>query len=218
MDLGATVAKCGPPQGDGDIGESPPKGVPSEGLVSSRAIGSEGRIPRGRSAAGRATLAAMAGAARLAALVRILAGVLFGTLGAEKILGDFVHGGFASSVRDSMMKSAWPFWRTFLESTVLPHASVFAWAVAAGEAALGIALLIGFLTRAASIAGAALMLTILLGQSYAGSRASWDQWVTAGLTTKFALLLLLLIAACDAGRTWGIDGRQRGGRRGSLRR
>ena len=87
-----------------------------------------------------------------------------------------------------------------------------------GEAALGIALLIGFLSRAASIAGAALMLTILLGQSYAGAHASWDQWITAGLTTKFALLLLLLLAACDAGRTWGIDGRQRGARRGSLRR
>jgi uncharacterized membrane protein YphA (DoxX/SURF4 family) len=160
----------------------------------------------------------MAAGARLAALVRMLAGVLFGTLGLEKILGEFVHGGFGKGVRDSMLKSSWPFWRMFLESTILPHASAFAWIVAVSELALGIALLIGFLTRPAAVAGALLMLTILLGQSFPGAQASWDQWVTAGLTTKFALLLLLLLAACDAGRTFGLDGRTRGGRRGSLRR
>ena len=162
--------------------------------------------------------ARMGSGARLAALVRILAGVLFAASGLAKIMGSFVHGGFAAGVRDTMLKSSWPFWRSFLESTVLPHASVFAWVVAAGELALGIALLIGLWIRVASIAGALLMLTILLGQSYPPPRASWDQWVMAGLTTKFALLLLLLLAAADAGRTWGMDGRARGGRRGALRR
>lgn len=139
-------------------------------------------------------------------------------MGLEKVLGTFVHGGFATGVRDTMLKSSWPFWRSFLESTVLPHASLFAWVVAAGELVLGLALLLGLWTRIASIAGALLMLTILLGQSYPGPKASWDQCVTAGLTTKFALLLLLLLAAADAGRTWGMDGRARGGRRGALRR
>lgn len=50
------------------------------------------------------------------------------------------------------------------------------------------------------------MFAILLGQSYVPG-ARWDKWITAGLTTKFALLLLLLILASDAGRVWGLDGR-----------
>ncbi len=159
----------------------------------------------------------MTSGARLAALVRILTGILIGTLGLEKMLGDFVHGGFASGARE-MLKTSWPFWRTFIQSTVLPHAPVFAWLVAGGELALGIALLIGLWTRIVSIVGALLMLTILLGQSYPAGQATWDQWITAGLATRFSLLLLLLLAASDAGRAWGMDGRVRGGRRGGLRR
>ena len=59
------------------------------------------------------------------------------------------------------------------------------------------------------------MVAILLGQSYVPG-AKWDRWITAGLTTKFALLLLLLILASNAGRVWGIDGRLK--RTPSLRR
>ena len=41
-----------------------------------------------------------------------------------------------------------------------------------------------------------------------------DDWITAGLTPKFAFLLLLLLCAVDAGRVWGLDGRRRKSPRG----
>jgi len=158
------------------------------------------------------------GQARAAAVVRILAGVIFIAEGWSKIAGPFVRGSFGQRARE-MAADAWPFWRVVLESVVVPNAKVFAWIVAAGELAVGIGLLLGLLTRVASFSGALLMLTILLGQSYAPG-SSWDKWVTAGLTTKFALLLLLLLGIVDAGRAWSVDaaiGRGRRGRPGARR-
>ncbi len=149
------------------------------------------------------------GQARLAAAVRIATGVLFAAEGAAKLAGDFVRGGFASSAGETA-RASWPFWRSFLESVVLPRAGIFGWAFAFAELAVGIGLLLGLATRAAAAGGAALMITILLGQSCVPG-AKWDRWITAGLTTKFALLLLLLLFASDAGRVWGMDGRLKKG-------
>ncbi len=146
-------------------------------------------------------------AARLAALVRILTGAIFAGMGFSKVTGSFPHD-FGKGVRD-MLAQSWPFWASFLKSVVLPHAVAFGWVVAAGELAIGIGLLFGFLTRWAAGFGSLLMVAILLGQTWVPG-AKWDQWIYAGLPTKFALLLLLLIAAADAGRVWGFDGRRRG--------
>jgi thiosulfate dehydrogenase [quinone] large subunit len=155
-----------------------------------------------------------AGQARLAALVRIATGVLFIAEGYGKITGPFVQGGFSRSVA-GMASESWPFWRSFLESVVKPHAALFGWFVAVGELSLGVALAAGFLTRIAAACGVLLLVTILLGQTYVpGSR--WVAWVTAGLTTKFAILLLLLIAAVGHG-AWGLDGRLRKAHRPRLR-
>ena len=145
-------------------------------------------------------------AARLAGLVRIAAGVLFVAEGFGKATGKFVQGGFAKSA-SGMAAESWPLWKSFLNSVVVPHASLFAWVVALGELAVGIGLLLGFLTRVAASGGVLLLLTILLGQTYVPG-SSWTGWVTAGLTTKFAILLLLLIAAVGYG-AWGVDGRRK---------
>ncbi len=136
--------------------------------------------------------------------MRILTGLLFLAEGYGKVTGRFLQDGFRKGAEE-MAREGWPFWRSLLHSLVLPHAQLFAWVVALGELAVGIGLLLGFLTRIAAAGGIALMLSILFGQSYAGSGASWDGWVTAGLTTKFALLLFLLLLAADAGRVWGLD-------------
>ena len=150
---------------------------------------------------------------RLAAIVRILTGVLFVAEGLSKVTGDFVTGEFAKDVPKIAARS-FPFWRHFLEGVVLPHAAVFAWVVALGELAVGIGLLVGLLTRVAAAGGALLMLSIALGQAKPGAGASWDDWITAGLTTKFACLLLLMLFAADAGRVWGFDGGRRKSPRG----
>jgi uncharacterized membrane protein YphA (DoxX/SURF4 family) len=147
------------------------------------------------------------GQARLAAAVRIATGVIFVAEGAGKLAGDFVRGGFARSAAE-MARGSWPFWKSFLESVVVPRADVFGWIFALGELAVGIGLLLGLFARVAAAAGAVQMFAILLGQSYVPG-GSWEKWITAGLTTKFALLLFLLLLAADAGRVWSLDGRLR---------
>jgi thiosulfate dehydrogenase (quinone) large subunit len=145
------------------------------------------------------------GQARAAALVRIATGAIFVAEGYSKVAGTFVRGRFAEQAREIATK-AWPFWANFLRSVVIPNASAVAWFVALAELSVGLGLVLGLWTRAACAGGSLLVLTFLLGQSYVPG-ASWDNWLTAGLTSKFALLLLALLAVTDAGKTWGMDGR-----------
>ena len=147
---------------------------------------------------------------RVAALVRIVTGAAFAALGYGKVTGAFVHGAFAQSAVE-MQKTAFPFWTGFLRSVVVPHASFFGWAVALGELAVGLGLLLGLLTRAAATCGALLTVTILLGQAYVPG-SSWDAWLTVALTTKFVLLLLILLAVSPAGQAWALDTRISKGR------
>lgn len=105
-------------------------------------------------------------------------------------------------------------WASFLRSVVLPNARPFGWFFALAELALGIGLLLGLLTRVASVCGVILMTLLLLGQTRVPG-GSWEKWVTAGLTAKFAFLLLWLLVLADAGRVWAVDAalRRGGGRR-----
>src|SRR5712692_2113006 len=140
---------------------------------------------------------------RVAALVRLATGVIFLAEGYGKVTGDFVRGGFARSASE-MAGQAWPFWGAFLRRIVVPNATTFGWLVALGELAVGLGLFLGLFTRAAAICGSLLVTAILFGQSYVPG-SSWDRWVTAGLLTKFCLLLLLLLAATPADQAWSLD-------------
>ncbi len=146
---------------------------------------------------------------RTAAVVRILTGLLFTAEGLSKLTGDFVRGGFAKHA-GRIAAGSFPFWKRFLETAVVPHADAFGWLVALGELAVGLGLLAGFLTRAASAGGALLMLAIALGQARPEPGAAWDDWITSGLTPKLAFLLLVLLCAVNPGKVWGVDGRRRG--------
>lgn len=146
---------------------------------------------------------------RVAAVVRILTGLLFTAEGLSKLSGDFVRGGFAKDA-GRMAAESFPFWKRFLETTVVPHAGVFGWLIALGELAVGVGLLLGFLTRVASAGGAVLMLAIALGQAKPEPGAAWDDWITSGLTPKLAFLLLVLLCAVNPGKVWGLDGTRRG--------
>ncbi len=146
-------------------------------------------------------------AMRAAAVVRILTGALFVAEGLSKITGGFVRGEFVEPAR-RMAAATFPFWKRFLESVVLPHASAFAWLVALGELAVGVALIAGFLTRTAAVAGALLMLSIVLGAARPKAGAAWDDWITAGLTPKLALLLFVLLASTNSAAVWSLDARR----------
>ena len=155
-------------------------------------------------------------ASRSIALARIVAGAIFACSGFAKITGPFVRSGFAKSAAE-MAKEGFPFWRPFLQRVVVPHPGPFAWAVALGELALGLSLLSGFLVRWASAAGIVLMVSIGLGGAWPGPNAAWHEYVTGWLVPAGYACLFLIFAAADAGRLWGLDGRRRDPRRGSLR-
>ena len=144
---------------------------------------------------------------RTAAIVRMLTGLLFTAEGLSKVTGDFVRGGFAKQV-GRIAAGSFPFWKHFLEATVAPHADAFGWIVALGELAVGLGLITGLFTRAAAAGGALLMLSIALGQARPEAGAAWDDWITSGLTPKFAFLLLVLLCAVNPGKVWGLDGRR----------
>jgi len=153
-------------------------------------------------------------AARLLALARIGTGAIFVALGYGKATGKFVRGDFASDARE-MAAKAWPPWGKFLHAVVVPNAAAFGWLVAAGEIVVGAALILGLWTRVAAIAGSLLVLAILLGQFWVRGEP-WNDWITAGLTSKFAILLLVALAVADAGRAWGVDGARRRVRRARI--
>ena len=49
------------------------------------------------------------------------------------------------------------------------------------------------------------MLAIALGAARPRPGASWDDWITSGLTPKLAFLLFVLLCAVDPGKVWGLD-------------
>jgi hypothetical protein len=54
-----------------------------------------------------------------------------------------------------------------------------------------------------------MMLAIGFGNSWPGTGAHWNQFVTAWLTQAGYALLFLIFASADAGRLWGLDARRR---------
>jgi thiosulfate dehydrogenase [quinone] large subunit len=89
-------------------------------------------------------------------------------------------------------------YKDFLESTVLPHAGVFATLQAYGEVAVGLGLVLGLLTGLAASVG--LFLTLNYGLA--------TQWISFGQQGFHVLLVtsMVLILTTRAGRVWGVDG------------
>ncbi len=100
--------------------------------------------------------------------------------------GGFVHTAVNSGI------SSW------LTSTVVPNASLFAWLLALGEAAVGISLLLGLLTRLGSVLAIAQAVVNILVAGGSGAD-------TIGHNYMLIIVSLAFIAAA-AGRTYGIDG------------
>lgn len=88
-------------------------------------------------------------------------------------------------------------YQDFLVNTVVPGAHVFAHLTAFGEAAVGIGLAFGLLTRPASAIGFALMINYLLATFWVGfCQQGFHILLVVGMVAFFA---------ASAGRTWGAD-------------
>lgn len=91
-----------------------------------------------------------------------------------------------------------PFYKRFLEETVLTHSNLFAHLTAWGETVTGLGLTLGLCTGIASLVG--LVLVINYGLA--------TQWMSAGQQGFHLVLAVLMVAFffSRVGRTWGLDG------------
>lgn len=101
-------------------------------------------------------------------------------------------------------------YKNFLESTVIPHASVFAQLTAIGESAAGLLLVLGLLTELGAAVAFLLVVCYYLAVFWQGPSQQGFHYILA--------VSLIVILGASAGRRWGLDGwlARRRQRRGSL--
>ncbi len=117
-------------------------------------------------------------------------GALFLIFGESKVFGaGFTRGGgFQFWIYRFLAEGAYPFMVPVLGKLVLPHATPIAFFVAYEELAIGLALVLGNLVRAASICGAVYMLTLLFSSNYPGAHA--PVWEYFGASLDHSVLAL----------------------------
>ena len=128
------------------------------------------------------------------ASLRISTGIFFTIFGQYKVFGtQFVRGGFREYVEGFVRAGAYPFMLPVLKA-ILAHAAIpVAIAVSYGEFLIGISLMIGLLSRVASIFGCALMLAMWLSGGYPGAHAAfWMYWGASLNWSVFAMCFVVL--------------------------
>ena len=140
----------------------------------------------------------MISAAQGLALVRIAFGLYMILSALSKTTqGWLTNGGPLSQILQQSLPRADPFYRAFLEGTVLPNVNLVAQLVTLGEWVVGLSLLLGLLTRVGSLVGMWLLLNFMLMKGLANAAGSGDR-------LYFVLCLACFLGA--AGLTWGLDG------------
>jgi len=133
--------------------------------------------------------------------VRIVTGAVWLNGGIEKLLNPEFPKQFADSLAaGGFVAQAPPFFRGFMESTVVPNAELFAQVVRASELALGIALILGLLTNLAAVGSIALGVMVLLSQGGVrlGTGLGAPEFVTINLVVALLSLVVLLSPAAKA--------------------
>jgi uncharacterized membrane protein YphA (DoxX/SURF4 family) len=136
---------------------------------------------------------------RALAFLRMAVGFLFLIFGQYKVFSTqfTLHGGFQFWINHFLEQGAYPFIIPILRGFVLPHATPIAFLVAYSELAIGIALTLGILVRAASLGGLVFMLTLLFSSDYPGLGVPLWQYFGASLDHS---VLALCFAAFLIGR------------------
>ena len=146
--------------------------------------------------------------AKSLALLRIAVGCLFLIFAEYKVFGTqfTLHGGFQYWINLFLQGGAYPFMVPVLKNFVLPHATAIAFLVAYGELAIGIALVLGILVRAASICGLIYMLTLLFSANYPGSNAPFWQYFGASLEHLVLAMCFATFALTRREEIWSLAG------------
>ena len=130
--------------------------------------------------------------------VRVLVGALWLNGGIEKLLNPDFPRQFADTLEvGGFVSQAPPFFRDFMQSTVVPNAELFAQLVRAGELTVGVALILGFLTNLAAVGSVALSILILLsgGGVRLGTGLGAPEFVTINVLVALISLVILFSRA-----------------------
>jgi uncharacterized membrane protein YphA (DoxX/SURF4 family) len=138
--------------------------------------------------------------------LRIAVGLFFLVFGEYKVFGtQFTSGGgFQGYIERFISGRAYPFMLPVLQNFILPHAKLFSFLVAYGEFAIGLGLILGILTRTASIWGLLLMLAMLFSADYPGAGAAFWQYFGASLNQSIFALCFVAFIFGDADRALAI--------------
>jgi uncharacterized membrane protein YphA (DoxX/SURF4 family) len=136
----------------------------------------------------------------LLALTRIFIGALFLETWVENLSkGLYGAGGYAHFVRGYATTTVTPGYPWIIDHVVAPHAAVFSKAQMATELLLiGVPLITGLFTPVSGLIGVAFATNLLL------ANLGGPDWYG---TYAMLLVILLLVALSQAGRTWGVDAR-----------
>ena len=130
--------------------------------------------------------------------VRILVGALWLNGGIEKLLNPDFPRQFADTLEvGGFVSQAPPFFRGFMQGTVVPNAELFAQLVRAGELTVGVALILGFLTNLAALGSVALSVPILLsgGGVRLGTGLGAPEFITINVLIALISLVILFSPA-----------------------
>jgi uncharacterized membrane protein YphA (DoxX/SURF4 family) len=144
--------------------------------------------------------------ARSLSMLRIAVGCLFLILAEYKVAGTqfTLHGGFQYWINLFLEGGAYPFMVPVLKEFVLPHAKLIAFLVAYGELAIGIALVLGTLVRAASVCGVIYMLILLFSSNYPGAKAPFWQYFGASLNHLVLAMCFATFALTRQDERWPV--------------
>jgi len=145
--------------------------------------------------------------AQALAVLRIGVGILFLIFGEYKVFGTqfTLHGGFQFWINKFLAEGgAYPFMAPVLRGFVLTHATAIAFLVAYGELAIGLALTLGILVRAASLSGLIFVLTLLFSSDYPGSQAAFWQYFGASLSHSVFALCFAAFLIGRPDKAWSV--------------
>ena len=146
--------------------------------------------------------------------MRVLVGALWLNGGIEKLLNPDFPRQFADTLEvGGFVSQAPPFFRDFMQGTVVPNAELFAQLVRAGELTVGVALILGFLTNLAAVGSVALSIPILLsgGGVRLGTGLGAPEFITINvLVALISLVILLSRAAKEVSLDTGLARRSPG--------
>ncbi len=127
---------------------------------------------------------------------RLYAGYFFFKYGLHKLGGGLTGAELQKTLTGWAAETRYHFYVPLLTKVAIPHAQIFAFLVTFGEIAVGAALLCGFATRFAALAGIFLCVNFLLGSGV--PLLSLEQ-------PSVFILLLVTTYATAAGRALGLD-------------